>query len=105
MRLTERRLKKMVIEEMEKFIQEDEKWAQDVNVDKGEMHRVLNVPEDEEVSTHYTSGEKLARDLIDKVGREEAAGMINFAANVNDEDNIFDRAQRSLDRIDKGKED
>lgn len=103
MKLKERKLTKMVLDELNKFV-EQEKWAQDVDVDKGEMHQALNVPDDEEVSTHYTSGEQLARDLIDAVGREEAAGMINFAANVNDEDNIFDRAQRALDRIDKVKE-
>lgn len=102
MKLTERRLKKVIYQELA-TLSEDEKWAQDVDVDRGEMHKALDVPEDKKVSTHYTSGEQLARDLIDARGREEAAGMINFAANVSGEDNIFDRAQRALSRIDKEK--
>lgn len=76
----------------------EKKWAQNVDTDEGKMHRLLNVPEDEDVEDHYSSGKKLAQDLIDKVGREEAAGMINFAANVNSERNIYDEAQDWLDK-------
>ncbi len=100
MKLTERRLRKIIFQELA-TLSEDEKWAQDVDVDRGEMHKALDVPKDKKISTHYTSGEQLARDLIDAQGREEAAGMINFAANVNSEDNIFDRAQTVLSRIEK----
>lgn len=74
-------------------VNEDEKWSKDVDVEEGKMHRVLNVPQDEKVEDHYSSGAKLAKDLIDKVGRETAAGMINFAANINSSHNIYDDAQ------------
>lgn len=76
----------------------EKKWSKDVDVDRGKMHRLLNVPDDEDIEDHYNSGKKLAQDLIDKVGREEAAGMINFAANINSEHNIYDDAQDWLDK-------
>lgn len=98
MKLTERRLKKIINEEVQLFL-EQEKWGQDVDVDEGGMHDALGIPQDQDINDVYTSGEQLARDLIDAVGREEAAGMINFAANINSEDNLYDRAQRALNRI------
>lgn len=56
----------------------------------GSRRNNLYVPEDEGFQ-HIIPPKKLAPDLIDAVGREEAAEMFNFAANENDEDNIFDR--------------
>lgn len=100
MKLTERRLRKMIVEEIQK-LSEQEKWSQDVDVDEGGMHDALGIPQDEDINDHYTSGEQLARDLIDAVGREEAAGMINFAANVNPDYNLYDRAQNALNRIEE----
>ncbi|MFW5847320.1 MAG: hypothetical protein ACOCVF_00175 [bacterium] len=82
-------------------IDEAEKWGQKADVDKGKMHKVLNVPQDKDVEDEYSSGEQLAKDLIDKVGREEAAGMINFAANINSEHNIYDDAQDWLSKSSK----
>ena len=79
-------------------LEEKEKWSKDVDIERGKMHKLLDVPQDRDIEDHYTSGEKLAQDLIDKVGREEAAGMINFAANINSEHNIYDDAQDWLDK-------
>jgi len=58
------------------------------------MHKLLGVPEDETISSKYKSGEKLAKDLLKKVDRKTAAGMINFAANINKKETIFDDAQK-----------
>ncbi len=69
MKLTERRLKRIILDEFS-ALSEDEKWAKNIDVDRGEMHKTLDVPEDKKVSTYYTSGEQLARDLIDAKGRE-----------------------------------
>jgi len=72
------------------------KWAKDIKVKKGKMHTLLKVPDDKNIEDVYTSGEKLAKDLIKEVGKEKAAGMINFAANINKEKNIYDDAQKYL---------
>lgn len=78
---------------------EQEKWAQDVDVEKGKMRRVLDIDADEEIEDQYTSGQELAKDLLNAVGDvQEVNGMLAFAANVqDDEDNIFARAHRLLD--------
>lgn len=79
-------------------LNEKEKWSQDVDVERGKMHKILNIPQDKDIEDHYSSGKSLVQDLIDKVGREEAAGMINFAANINSEHNIYDDAQNWLNK-------
>jgi len=57
------------------------------------MHDILNVPEGEKISSKYSSGEKLAKALISKVGREKAVQMINYAANASSSEDVFDSAQ------------
>jgi hypothetical protein len=79
--------------------EEVEKWAKDVKVKGGAMHKALDVPEDKEISDVYSSAEAAARKLIKKVGRQKAAGMINFAANVSKKDNFMDQMQRALSKI------
>lgn len=85
----------------------EEKWSQDVDVEEGKMHKLLNVPEGEDIKDHYTSGEKLAKDLLNAVAQEEgeddakqsATGMIAFAANVNSEDDIYDEALQEIEDL------
>jgi len=80
-------------------LREQEKWAQDVNVEKGKMKQALGLDADEEVEDEYTSGQKLAKDLLNAVGDvQEVNGMFAFAANVrDDDDSVFARAHRMLD--------
>jgi len=69
------------------------------------MHKLLNIPDDKEVSDVYTSGEKLAKDLMAKVKDEkEVTGMLAFAANIDKTDNVFDSALSYMKKI-NGKDD
>lgn len=74
-------------------------WVSDVKPKKNSMKKALGIPEDEQIKDHYTSGKKLAEDLVSKLGKKKAASMINFAANANKEDNIFDVAQKHLKNL------
>jgi hypothetical protein len=101
MKLQERKLRSLIREITKDVLFEDEKDLSDVDVEEGKMHRVLDIPEDENISDNYDSGEQLARDLVDAVGDEqEASGMLAFAANIDPEDNIFDDALEAIGEID-----
>lgn len=77
----------------------EKKWAGKVQPKRGKMHKLLGIPADKNISDVYTSGEKLAKDLVEKVGKAKAAQMINFVANVNSEEDIFDDAQKALEDL------
>lgn len=88
------------VEEARQAFLGEEKWAQDVDVDEGQMKDILGVPEDETIADGYDgSPEQAAQELVDAVGEEEAAGMINFAANLT-KDRFLNRMQDALDDID-----
>jgi hypothetical protein len=73
----------------------------DVDAEEGKMHDLLGVPQDQDISDEYDSGEQLARDLVDATEDEkEASGMIAYAANINSEENIFDDALDAIGEID-----
>lgn len=78
--------------------EEGEKWAQDVNVKKGKMRKLLKVPADEKLTDVYTSGHKLAKDLLKAVNgdKKEASSMLAYAANVDSKNNILDRALHAI---------
>jgi len=57
-----------------------------IEVESGRMKELLGIPEEDQIADHYTSGVKLADDLMKKVGRADAMKMINFAANFTGED-------------------
>ena len=83
-----------------RLLMEDEDLS-DVDVEEGKMHDLPDVPQDENISDTYDSGEQLARDLVDATGDEqEASGMIAYAANIDPDDNIFDDALDAIDEID-----
>ena len=64
------------------------------------MHQILDVPEGEKISSKYSSGEKLAKALMSKVGNEkEVTGMLAFAANISSEKDIFDSALSFMKQI------
>lgn len=75
-----------------KFDQFVNERLSNVEVKKGKMHDVLGIPKDKKVSDIYTSGEELAKDLVAKVGKREATGMLAFVANINSEHDIYDIA-------------
>lgn len=69
-------------------------WSKDVDVTKGKMHKLLNIPEGKKILDVYTSGEKLADDLLKATNNDykEVTGMLAFSANINSEYDIFDIA-------------
>lgn len=72
---------------------DEAKWAKNVEAKKGKMHDLLGIPKDKTISSKYTSGAKLAQDLLKKVGDEKkVAGMLAYAANINSKEDVFDRA-------------
>lgn len=77
----------------------ENKSITDVKVQKGKMHKVLNIPEDELIEDYYKSPVKLVNDLIAKVGKEKATGMIAYAANITKKDNIFDKALKTIAKM------
>jgi hypothetical protein len=85
----------------EKILTEKKKWLKDIKVKPGKMHRLLGIKENELIKDHYTSGEKLAKDLLKSLNgdKKKASGMLSFAANANKEDDIFDVALRSLKNL------
>lgn len=78
-------------------INEEDKWAQEAKPKEGKMHKILGIDPDKKITDVYTSGKELAKDLLSKVDKKEASGMLAFAANIDKEHNIFDVALSSLD--------
>lgn len=73
----------------------------DAKIKKRKMHKILGIPENEDIEDHIGSGKELAAKLIKKVGRKKASQMINYAANISSKHNIFDDAQTALKTIKK----
>jgi hypothetical protein len=89
------------VKSFESFQNEGKMWVSGVKPNKGAMHKALGLPEDKKVTDVYKSGKKLAEDLVSKVGKKKASGMINFAANADKTENIFDVAQKHLSKIEE----
>jgi hypothetical protein len=86
-------------EELQPAIKEAEQLS-DVDVEEGKMHRLLDVPEGKDIKDGY-SPEEAVDTLVDKTGDEkEAAGMINYAANINPENDFFQDMQDHLAETD-----
>ena len=80
-------------------------------VAKGLMHKLLEVPEGEKISSKYKSGEELAHDLLvavkkakivaDKDVRKKATSMLAFAGNWPSEgkNTVIDKALRAIKKI------
>lgn len=93
-------MKKSELRQLIRDIINEEKWAQNVDVEKGKMHKKLGVPENKNIKDVYSSGKKLAKDLLKAVGnKKEATGMIAYAANVNSEKNVFDDALKAVKNL------
>jgi len=54
----------------------DKKWIQKADVDEGKMHKLLNVPEGNQISDKFSSGENLANALIKATGDEDEASKM-----------------------------
>ncbi len=77
------------------------KWAQDVDVKKGKMHRLLNVSADKKIIDVYKSGKQLAQDLLNAVNgdKKKASSMLAFAANVDSRNNVLDTALQAIENL------
>ena len=79
----------------------EDKELSDVDVEEGKMSSILGVPEDETIESGYDgTAKEAAQELVDAVGEKEAAGMINYAANISDNDFLKDM-QDELKNIDE----
>lgn len=91
-----------------------ESFVQDINeakAEKGLMHKLLNIPQDKKISDVYTSGKKLAEDLMKAVkdsktvpakdAKRKTASMLAFAANWPSEgkNTVIDKALRAVKNI------
>lgn len=85
---------------LESWIAEGDLYDVKKTVKKGKMHKLLNVPEDKEITDVYKDPKKLAADLVNATGnKKEATGMLAFAANINPVNNIFDKALKAMPEI------
>lgn len=79
--------------------------------EKGLMHKILGIPQDKKISDAYSSGEKLATDMLKAVKskklvpakqiRKKATSMLAFAANWPKEgkNTVIDRALKAIKNI------
>lgn len=80
----------------EAFNPVDESLA-DVEPKAGKMHKVLGIDADKKIEDVYKDGDKLAQALYDKLkDKKEVTGMLAFAANINKEVDIFDKALKAI---------
>ena len=77
---------------------ESKEWASDIEPKEGKMKELLSIPEGKKVSDVYTSGKKLANDLVKalKGDKKKAASMLAFAANIDKQDNVLDVALSNI---------
>lgn len=66
----------------------------DLEVDQGQMQKLLGVPEKEKIEDHYSAA-KAVKKLVDKVGKNEAARLINWVANIS-HDQFFNDMQKAV---------
>ena len=79
-----------------------EKLSQKADAKKGKMKKILDIPQDEEVSDHYKSGKALVNALMSKIDdKKEVTGMLAFAANINKEEDVFDKALAYMKKLDE----
>ena len=79
--------------------------------EKGLMHKLLNVPEEDKISSKYKSGKKLAQDLVNalknskvvpqKEVKQKAASMLAYAANWPSDgpNSVLDKALKAVKNI------
>ena len=79
--------------------------------EKGLMHKLLNVPDADKISSKYSSGKKLADDLVNALAtskivprkdiKKKAASMLAFAANwpSDGKNSVVDKALKAVRNI------
>lgn len=70
-----------------------------MEVKQGKLRKLLNIRDSDSIDDAYTSGSKLARDLLKKVDYEEAIKMLVFAANMNPEIKVLKSAVNACKRM------
>jgi hypothetical protein len=94
------KLSSLITESVREKLTEDEELS-DVDVEEGKMSDILGVPEEERIGDAYDgSAQDAAEELVDAVGEQEAAGMINYAANISG-DSFLEDMQDALKNIDE----
>jgi len=82
----------------------EEEDLSDVDVEEGKMSDILGVPEEEDIADAYDgSPQDAAEEVVDAVGEDEAASMINYAANISG-DEFLEDMQDALKNIDEQKQ-
>jgi len=85
------RLENIVRQSIRKTLHEDDEQLSDVDVEEGKMSDILGVPEDKDIGEAYDGSAKDAtQELVDAVGEDEAASMINYAANISGDEFLED---------------
>ncbi len=92
-----------ILDDLEQFIAESDKWAKDAKPKKGKMHDLLGLSDDETVTSKYSSGESLAKALMRATNndRKKVSSMLAFAANVDKTDNVLDSALHYMKKSNK----
>ena len=70
-----------------------------IEVKQGKLRKLLNIKDSDSIDDAYTSGSKLARDLLKKVDYEEAIKMLVFAANMNPNIKVLKSAVNACKRM------
>lgn len=85
----------------------EDKWTKDIKPKRGKMHKLLNIPADETISSKYKSGASLAKALIRALNGDEkkASSMLAFAANADSAENVLDDALHYMKKIGDNKKD
>jgi hypothetical protein len=88
----------------DQFIEESK--LSDAEPEKGKMHELLGLDPKEKITSKYSSGEKLASDLLkaNYGDKRKTSSMLAFAANIHKGEDIFDKALSSLKKKDKTNE-
>ena len=89
-----------------------ENFVQNIGeAEKGLMHKLLNVPDADKISSKYSSGKKLADDLVNALAtskivprkdiKKKAASMLAFAANwpSDGKNSVVDKALKAVRNI------
>ena len=85
----------------ESLMNDQEKWSKEIKVKTGRMHRLLGIPQGKKIIDVYSSGITLAKDLLKAVNgnKKQASSMLAFAANVDKDNNVLDKALHAIKKL------
>lgn len=90
--------KDVIRRKVREALREDEELS-DVDVEEGKMSGILGVPDEARIGDAYEgSAQEAAQEVVDAVGEDEAASMINYAANISG-DSFLEDMQDALKNI------